>query len=213
MATYWYANSIFNAFGTNTGGSAPNIDFISDTIKIMLTTSSYTPNYATHDYKDDVTNEVSGTGYSAGGATLGTKALTVTAANSFATTWATATAFTAGKIVRPTSGNTYLYRCSVAGTSHASTEPTWPTTVGATVTDNGITWTNVGSSIMQIDAADPSWSSSTITARYAVIYDATPGSDATRPLICAIDFGSDVSTTNGTFAITFDAQGIIYLTF
>jgi hypothetical protein len=33
----------------------------------MLVTSSYTPNQATHDKRDDVTNEVSGTGYTAGG--------------------------------------------------------------------------------------------------------------------------------------------------
>jgi hypothetical protein len=45
------------------------IDFDTDTFKTMLVTSSYTPNKDTHDRRDDVTNEVSGTGYSAGGAT------------------------------------------------------------------------------------------------------------------------------------------------
>jgi len=42
----------------------------------MLTTSSYSPAKDTHDFKDYVTNEVTGTGYSAGGATLGSKTLT-----------------------------------------------------------------------------------------------------------------------------------------
>lgn len=43
------------------------IDFDTDTFKVMLVTSSYTPNKDTHDKRDDVTNEVSGTGYTAGG--------------------------------------------------------------------------------------------------------------------------------------------------
>src|SRR5690606_21921979 len=46
------------------------IDLDSDTIKVMLCTSSYTPDQDTHQYKSDVTNEVSGTGYTAGGTTI-----------------------------------------------------------------------------------------------------------------------------------------------
>jgi hypothetical protein len=46
------------------------IDFDTDTFKIMLVTSSYTPNKDTHDRRDDVTNEVTGTGYSTGGSTI-----------------------------------------------------------------------------------------------------------------------------------------------
>ena len=156
-------------------------------------------------------NEVSGTGYTANGATLGSKTLTLTAANSWATTAATSTVYTLGRIVRPSAGNGYLYRATVAGTSGGSA-PTWPTVVGQTVTDGTVTWTNVGSSILQFDAADPSWAASTITARYAVIYDRTPASDATRPLLFLIDFGSNQSTTNGTFAITFDALGFGVIT-
>jgi hypothetical protein len=45
------------------------IDFDTDTFKVMLVTSSYTPNKDTHDKRDDVTNEVSGTNYTAGGVT------------------------------------------------------------------------------------------------------------------------------------------------
>lgn len=44
-----------------------NIDFDTDTFWSMLVTSAYTPNKDTHDFRDDVTNEVSGTGYTAGG--------------------------------------------------------------------------------------------------------------------------------------------------
>lgn len=51
-------------------GSGPKVDLSSGTFKVMLTTSSFTPNQDTHDFKDDVTNEVTGTGYSAGGVTV-----------------------------------------------------------------------------------------------------------------------------------------------
>ncbi len=46
------------------------IDVTNDTLKAMLCTSSYTPNQDTHQFKSDVTNEVTGTGYTAGGVTL-----------------------------------------------------------------------------------------------------------------------------------------------
>ena len=48
----------------------------SDTIKVALVTSSYTPDIDTHENFDDITNEVSGTGYTAGGAALANKAVT-----------------------------------------------------------------------------------------------------------------------------------------
>jgi hypothetical protein len=45
------------------------IDFDTDTFKVMLVTSTYTANKDTHTKRSDVTNEVSGTGYTAGGVT------------------------------------------------------------------------------------------------------------------------------------------------
>ena len=48
--------------------------------------------------------------------------------------------------------------------------------------------------------------------RVAVIYDATPGSDATDPLICYCVLDSDLSPNAGTLALTFDAAGILTLT-
>lgn len=124
------------------------VDLDSDALKVMLCTSSYTPDQDTHQYKSSVTNEVSGTGYTATGATLGS----VTVAYS------------------------------------------------------------AGSNTVTLDAADPSWTTSTITARYAVFYDSSPATDATRPLISYVDFGADVSTTAGTFLITLDAAGIATFT-
>ena len=51
------------------------IDFDTDTFKAMLVTSTYSPNKDTHTKRSDVTNEASGTGYTAGGVT---SAVTVT---------------------------------------------------------------------------------------------------------------------------------------
>ena len=43
------------------------IDHEGDTFKICICTVTYTPNRATHIYYDDLTNEVTGTNYTAGG--------------------------------------------------------------------------------------------------------------------------------------------------
>ncbi|RBO87010.1 hypothetical protein [Nocardia puris] len=124
------------------------IDWDTDVIKVMLCTSSYTPNQDTHAYKSDITNEVTGTGYTAGGATLGSCTATY----------------------------------------------------------------NAGTNTLTLDAADVSWPNSTITARYAIVYNSSPGSDATRPLIGYVDFDQNISTTAGTFSIVWDAAGIITAT-
>ena len=41
-----------------------------ETHKGMLVLDAYTHNYDTHDFRDDITNEASGTGYTAGGVAL-----------------------------------------------------------------------------------------------------------------------------------------------
>lgn len=121
------------------------IDWDSDTIKVKLCTSSYTPDQDAHQYMSSVTNEITGTGYTAGGATL----------------------------TSPTSAYT-----------------------GA-------------SNLFALGGATVAWAASTLTARYAVVYNSTPGTDATRPLASYVDFGADVATTAGTLTITWDATGII----
>ena len=55
-------------------------------------------------------------------------------------------------------------------------------------------------------------SSSTITARYAVVYDDSGASNAAKALIGYVDFGSDQSSTNGNFTITWDSTGIVRIT-
>ena len=46
------------------------IDFNTDTFYVLLTTSSYTEDKAAHAKRSDVTNEVTGTGYTAGGTVI-----------------------------------------------------------------------------------------------------------------------------------------------
>jgi hypothetical protein len=46
------------------------IDWNTDTSRVMLCTSAYVPNQDTHRYKSDVTNEITGAGYTASGVGL-----------------------------------------------------------------------------------------------------------------------------------------------
>lgn len=55
------------------------------------------------------------------------------------TDWTATTAKVQGDIVEPTTPNGLVYICITAGTTH-SAEPTWPTTLGATVTDATAVW-------------------------------------------------------------------------
>jgi hypothetical protein len=64
-----YGNAILKAFNKE-------VNWASDTIKVMLCTSSYVPDQDAHIYKSSVTNEVAaGNGYTAGGATLAGKTI------------------------------------------------------------------------------------------------------------------------------------------
>lgn len=135
-----YGNVLTSAFGGL-------INFTSDTIKVALCTSAYVPDQDAHTFFSSVTNEVTGTGYTAGGATLASKTVTY----------------------------------------------------------------NAGTNTLSLDAADVSWASSTITARYAVIYKST-GTASTSPLIGYVDFGADTVSSGGAFQIVWDAAGITTLT-
>jgi hypothetical protein len=61
-----------------------------------------------------------------------------------------------------------------------------------------------------VDAADPSWAASTITARGAAILKWT-GAANSSPLIQLIDFGADQFDSNGTFIINFAPTGILII--
>ncbi len=47
-----------------------NQSYEAETHKVLMVTDTYTHAYDTHDFRDDITNEVTGTGYTAGGVTL-----------------------------------------------------------------------------------------------------------------------------------------------
>ena len=112
------------------------IDFDTDTFKAMLVTSSYAPNKDTDLKRSAVTNEVSGTGYTAGGV------------------------------------------ASVC-------------TVTKDTANDKVT----------LQFAEVSWAASTITARALVIYKSRGGASSADELVAYNDFGSDVSSTAGTFSV------------
>lgn len=137
------ADVIYNSFFRDLSNGS--IDLDTDTFKLMLVTSSYTANSDTHAKRSDITNEVSGTGYTAGGATLASVTLTLD---------------------------------------------------------------NTGDQVVW-DAADVTWSSSTITARGAVLYKSRGGASSADELVKYFDFGSDQSSSNGNFTVQFNASGIL----
>lgn len=140
------ADLVYPLWKGRQAGTGTPVDFDTDTLKVMLVTSTYVATSAatlkTHDFRDDVTNEVTGTGYTAGGATLASKTLTA-------------------------SGDNFVF-----------------------------------------DAADVTWTTATITARGAVLYKSV-GTAATDPIIALFDFGSDITSTAGTFTLQWNASGIL----
>ena len=139
------ASALYNSFKKKIMDGS--IDLDTDTIKVALTTSTYSPSIDNHTWFSDITNEVTGVSYSAGGVALANKSVTIDNTNDWAY------------------------------------------------------W----------DADDTSWTTATITARYAIIYKST-GVAATSPLIGYIDFATDKLADGGTFLITWSATGIIKLT-
>jgi hypothetical protein len=71
-----YNNFLKTQMNGGAGTAARVVDFDTDTIKIALASASYTPNASTHAVFSDITNEVTGTNYTAGGATITTPTLT-----------------------------------------------------------------------------------------------------------------------------------------
>lgn len=101
------ASVVYNSFKRDIMNGS--IDLDTDTIKVALVTSSYTPNIDTHDNFDDITSEVSGTGYTAGGATLSVTVSVDTTDDegvfdAVDTTWTTATVTARGAVIYKSTG-------------------------------------------------------------------------------------------------------------
>lgn len=94
-------------------------------------------------------------------------------------------------------------------TNEVSSSGTGYTTGGQALTTKAVTQDNTDDEGV-FDADDTTWASSTITARYAVIYKDT-GTPSTSPLIGYIDFGSDQESDSGDFTIEWATEGIINL--
>ncbi len=71
---------------------------------------------------------------------------------------------------------------------------------GGTLTN--VTPTSSGTTAFT-DFADLSFTSATITAYGALIYNSTPTHTYTNPTVCVLDFAGAKTSTNGTFTIIF----------
>ena len=114
---------------------------------------------------------------------------------------------------RSSGGDTFklaLYTNSASFTA-ATTAYTSTNEVGnsGSYSAGGGTLTNVNpttsSTTAFVDFADLSFTSATITARGALIYNSTPAHTYTNPTCVVLDFGSDKTSTSGTFTIQFPA--------
>lgn len=79
------------------------------------------------------------------------------------------------------------------------------------VTLSGFNVTTSGTTAILDFTTDPFWEKATITARGALIYNSSKSNKA----VYVLDFGSDITSTNGTFAVTLPtpdaANGLIRL--
>lgn len=110
--------------------------------------------------------------------------------------------------------STYTFsntHATMADVKAAGTEAT-----GTAYTAGGQALTSVtvatSGSVTTLDCADPSWAASTITAAYAVFYDAAGGTDAANLPICYWDLGGSQSSSDGAFTLTINASGLATLT-
>lgn len=105
-------------------------------------------------------------------------------------------------------GNTLKIALYTSSASLGATTTAYATTnevSGTGYTAGGVTLSSQAvaydssNNVAYFDAADPSWSSATITARGALIYN----NSKSNASIAVLDFGSDFSSSNGTFQVQF----------
>ena len=105
-------------------------------------------------------------------------------------------------------GNTLKIALYTSSASLGATTTAYATTnevSGTGYTAGGVTLSSQAvaydssNNVAYFDSADPSWSSATITARGALIYN----NSKSNASIAVLDFGSDFSSSNGTFQVQF----------
>lgn len=129
------------------------------------------------------------------------------------TGWAAATVTAAGAMRRqtaaPSVGNERVFICIVAGTTHATTEPTWTVTRGAKNTDNTVTWQEcTGQSAVNGDVTNtPNWTTLKNTA--IVLGQIIKNDAATHYFICSTagTAGNGAEPSWGTTAGNTTADG------
>ena len=97
-----------------------------------------------------------------------------------------------------------LYDNSASFTAATTAYTATNEVVGTGYTTGGNTLTNIeptsSGTTAFLDFADTTWSSATITARGALIYNS---SAAGNPAVAVLDFGADKTSTNGDFTVVF----------
>ena len=122
---------------------------------------------------------------------------------------------------RPTGGSTFkiaLYTSSATIDANTTAYSATNEATGTNYTAGGGTLVNLGVVTSNNNAStgtgytdfnDFTWSNATITARGALIYNSTPKANSnanttlTNAAVCALDFGSDKTSTAGDFTIIF----------
>jgi hypothetical protein len=124
---------------------------------------------------------------------------------------------------RVTGGDTFklaLYTSSATIDANTTTYTTSNEVTGTNYTAGGGTLTRLGvvtsnntasTGVGFTDFSDLTFANATITARGALIYNTTPSANSnanttlTTAAVCALDFGSDKTSTDGDFTIIFPA--------
>jgi len=108
-------------------------------------------------------------------------------------------------------GNTFqlaLYTNSASFTAATTAYTTSNEVSGTGYTAKGNSLTRVdpttSSTTAYTDFADSTWSSSSITARGALIFNDSASGD---PTVCVLDFGSDKASSSGDFTVVFPSAG------
>ena len=111
------------------------------------------------------------------------------------------------------SGDTFkiaLYTSSATMTAATTAYATTNETSGTAYTAGGealtpVDQTSSGTTALT-DFSDETWSTATITARGALIYNTTPNTTSialTNPSVVVLDFGADKTSTAGDFTVVF----------